>query len=108
MKLCTHRSGPRCPGVKTLKWAGPLSPVFSSPPRPPQKPQRLLTQDPGQEQTGRTQKGRLQQCATFLTQKEPAAALATGAKQASQRTRQFKGLEATHTVQSDPQTQSQR
>ncbi|XP_065766956.1 spermatogenesis-associated protein 21-like [Muntiacus reevesi] len=41
-------------------------------------------------------------------QKEPAAALATGAEQASQRTRQLKGLEATHTVQSGPQTRSQR
>nr|XP_014333774.1 PREDICTED: spermatogenesis-associated protein 21 [Bos mutus] len=76
--------------------------------RPPQKPQRLLMQDPGEEQASRTQKGRLQQCATFLTRKEPDAALATGAEQASQRTRQLKGLEATHTVQSDPQTRSQR
>ncbi|CAN0120155.1 unnamed protein product [Rangifer tarandus platyrhynchus] len=75
--------------------------------RPAQKPQRLLTQDPGEEQTGRTQKGRLQQRATLLTQKEPAAALATGAKQASQRTRQLKGLEAIHTVQSGPQTRPQ-
>ncbi|MXQ87277.1 hypothetical protein E5288_WYG007691 [Bos mutus] len=65
-------------------------------------------QDPGEEQASRTQKGRLQQCATFLTRKEPDAALATGAEQASQRTRQLKGLEATHTVQSDPQTRSQR
>ena len=41
-------------------------------------------------------------------QKEPAATLATGAEQASQRIRQLKGLEATHTIQSGPQTRSQR
>ncbi|KAJ1072325.1 hypothetical protein K5549_017538, partial [Capra hircus] len=76
--------------------------------RPPPKPQRLLMQDPGEEQASRTQKGRLQQCATLLTQKEPAATLATGAEQASQRIRQLKGLEATHTIQSGPQTRSQR
>lgn len=35
----------------------------------------------------------------LLTQKEPAATLATGAEQASQRIRQLKGLEATHTIQ---------
>ncbi|XP_070335728.1 spermatogenesis-associated protein 32 isoform X1 [Odocoileus virginianus] len=101
------------PGLKRATIEGELKFLQSPQPEgaakePAQKPQRLLTQDPGEEQTGRTQKGRLQQRATLLTQKEPAAALATGAKQASQRTRQLKGLEAIHTVQSDPQTRSQR
>ncbi|XP_043322242.1 spermatogenesis-associated protein 32 [Cervus canadensis] len=105
------------PGFKRATIEGELkflqSPPMSPQPKgaakePAQKPQRLLTQDPGEEQTGRAQKGRLPQRATLLTQKEPAAALATGAEQASQRTRQLKGLEATHTVQSGPQTRSQR
>ncbi|KAB1265185.1 Spermatogenesis-associated protein 32 [Camelus dromedarius] len=60
----------------------------------PQKPQRLLTRDPGEEQTGRMQKGRLQQRAALLTQTEPAAATAPGAEQASQRAKEVKGAKA--------------
>ncbi|XP_070082193.1 spermatogenesis-associated protein 21-like isoform X2 [Equus przewalskii] len=74
--------------------------------RPVQNPQRLLTQDPGAEQTSRTQKRRLQWGTALLTQMEPAAAMATGAKQAPWRAREFKGLAATHSVQSGPGTRS--
>ncbi|XP_072795256.1 spermatogenesis-associated protein 32 isoform X1 [Vicugna pacos] len=73
----------------------------------PQKPQRLLTRDPGEEQTGRMQKGRLQQRAALLTQTEPTAATAPGAEQASQRAKEIKDLAATHTGESGPNTGSQ-
>lgn len=82
--------------------------VFSLPPRSPQKPQRLLTRDPEEERAGRTQKGRLQQHTTLLTQMEPPAAMATGAEQASQRAKEFKNLAAIHSVQSGPGAGSQR
>ncbi|XP_032946045.1 EF-hand calcium-binding domain-containing protein 3 [Rhinolophus ferrumequinum] len=61
----------------------------------------------GEERAGRTQKGRLQQHTTLLTQMEPPAAMATGAEQASQRAKGFKNLAAIHSVQSGPGAGSQ-
>ncbi|XP_057569825.1 uncharacterized protein LOC130839606 [Hippopotamus amphibius kiboko] len=76
--------------------------------RPPGKLQGPLKRDPAEEQAGRTQKRKLQQHTTLLTQMEPAAATATGAEQASQRAKEFKGLAATYAVQSGPSAGSER
>lgn len=82
--------------------------VFSPPPRPPQKSQKLLTRDPGEGQASKTQNGRLQQHTARLTQKEPAVAVATGTEQASRKAKEFKDLAATHSVGSGSHAESQR
>ncbi|XP_053786696.1 uncharacterized protein [Desmodus rotundus] len=81
--------------------------VFSPPPRPPQKSQKLLTRDPGEGQASKTQNGRLQQHTARLTQKEPAVAVATGTEQASRKAKEFKDLAATHSVGSGSHAESQ-
>ncbi|KAM8944934.1 uncharacterized protein AAEQ78_013734 isoform 1-T1 [Lycaon pictus] len=79
---------------------GAYSPVFPLPPRPPQQPRRLPTQDPGEEQPCRMQKGRPQQPTALPAQREPASIVATGAEQCSRRARGFKHLAATSSVKS--------
>ncbi|CAK7290336.1 Spermatogenesis-associated protein 21 [Vulpes lagopus] len=68
--------------------------------RPPQQPRRLPTQDPGEEQLCRMQKGRPQQPTALPAQREPASIVATGAEQCSRRARGFKHLVATSSVKS--------
>lgn len=82
--------------------------AFSPPPRPSQKPQKLLTRDPGEGQADRTQNGRLQQHTALLTQRKPAAAVAPGTEQASQQAKEFKDLAATHLIGSGSHAGSQR
>lgn len=88
---------------KQGEWAGSLCLVFSPLPRPPQKPRRLLSRDPEEEQVDREQKGRLQ-----LAMELAAVAMATGFERPRPGARKFKGLVATYPVQPYPSMRSQR
>ncbi|XP_077020198.1 spermatogenesis-associated protein 32 isoform X2 [Tamandua tetradactyla] len=93
--------------VGTEKVQGPS--VLSSlpPPRPPQKPGRLLSPDRGEEQAGRAQRGRLQLHTARLTQMDLASAImAPGTEQAVRGARACKGPAATHPARSGPGTRS--
>ncbi|XP_062031033.1 EF-hand calcium-binding domain-containing protein 3-like, partial [Lepus europaeus] len=71
--------------------------------RPPRKPQRLLTRDPGEEWAGGTQKGRVQQCSALSRRTEPAEAMATKAERTAQTARGVRGP-----AQSGPDARSRR
>ncbi|XP_012410384.1 uncharacterized protein LOC105756190 [Trichechus manatus latirostris] len=71
--------------------------------RPQQKPRRLLSQDPEEEQVDRAQKGRLQ-----LAMEPAAAAMARGVEQPTPGARKFKSPVATYPVQPHPSMRSQR
>ncbi|KAM9597385.1 uncharacterized protein ACIGJ3_023636 [Trichechus inunguis] len=71
--------------------------------RPQQKPRRLLSRDPEEEQVDRAQKGRLQ-----LAMEPAAAAMARGVEQPTPGARKFKSPVATYPVQPHPSMRSQR
>ncbi|VTJ71206.1 Hypothetical predicted protein [Marmota monax] len=75
--------------------------------RPPQKPRRLLTQDRGEEQSSRVQKGRCQLHTAQMTQTEPPEAIATKTEQTTQRAKEFKSPVAAHPAWSGPDARSQ-
>uniref|UniRef100_A0A8D2KBS9 EF-hand domain-containing protein n=1 Tax=Urocitellus parryii TaxID=9999 RepID=A0A8D2KBS9_UROPR len=75
--------------------------------RPPQKPRRLLTQDRGEEQSSRVQKGRCQLHTAQMTQTEPPEAIATKTEQTTQRAKEFKSPVAAHPAWSGADARSQ-
>ncbi|XP_047403127.1 uncharacterized protein LOC124981015 [Sciurus carolinensis] len=75
--------------------------------RPPQKPRRLLTRDPGEERSNRMQKGRSQLHTAQMTQMEPPEAIAIKTEPTTQRTREFKSPVTTHSVWSGPEAKTQ-
>nr|XP_040124608.1 uncharacterized protein LOC101965544 [Ictidomys tridecemlineatus] len=75
--------------------------------RPPQKPRRLLTQDRGEEQSSRVQKGRCQLHTAQMTQTEPPEAIVTKTEQTTQRAKEFKSPVAAHPAWSGADARSQ-